>query len=333
MYAKHLFNRPALALQLGSRRVANLVRPNYVVTRAIGLPRAMNNSAVGKSGTSSTSNKAPGTQIGADTEELYKTRSIQDLLSLKGRVTVVTGGARGIGLALARGAAELGSDVAVLDVLEKPSEAFFELESELGVRAKYYRTSVTDVNGLTSSFESVVKDFGRIDNCVTAAGIVHDKPFLETTWDDGARVLEVNVMGTFLSVQLAAKQMRAQKTGGSIVMIASIAARAALPSQRLSIYGASKGAVKSLCQQLSVELGPLGIRVNSISPGYIATEMTKGLAVTNPELFSVFQSAAPLQRIGDRVDLKAVAGCLSDAAAYTTGSDILVTGGLHAGQM
>ena len=128
--------------------------------------------------------------------------------------------------------------------------------------------------------------------------------------------------------------MRARARGGSIVMIASIAARAALPSQRLSIYGASKGAVKSLCQQLAVELSPLGIRVNSISPGYIETEMTKGLALTHRELVSVFHSAAPLGRIGDRADLKCVVGyLLSDAAAYTTGSDILVTGGMHAGRL
>lgn len=117
-------------------------------------------------------------------------------------------------------------------------------------------------------------------------------------------------------------------------MIASIAARAKLPSQNLSIYGASKGAVKSLCQQLSVELAPHGIRVNTVSPGYIATEMTKGLSVTNPELMRIFNSAAPMGRIGDRVDLKPVVGyLLSDAAAYTTGTDVLVTGGLHAGQL
>ncbi|KAK5555319.1 hypothetical protein LTR46_006949 [Exophiala xenobiotica] len=244
---------------------------------------------------------------GAAGPERYKSQSIQDLLSLKGRVTVVTGGARGIGLALAHGAAELGSDVAVLDILDKPNEAFDDLEKDLGVRAKYYS--------------------------VTAAGIVCDRPFLETPRDEGMRVLEVNVMGTYLSAQLAVKQMQKQKSGGSIVMIASIAARAAIPSQRLSVYGASKGAIRALCRQLAVELGPLGIRVNSISPGYIETEMTRGLAATNPELLSVFGSAAPLQRMGDRADIKTIAAyLLSDAAAYTTGSDVLVTGGLHAGR-
>ncbi|KIW28052.1 uncharacterized protein PV07_07739 [Cladophialophora immunda] len=282
----------------------------------------------------STENTAPAAKLGASSEDAYRARSIQDLMSLKGRVTVVTGGARGIGLALARGAAELGSDVAVLDILEKPSDAFLDFEKELGVTAKYYRASVTDPDGLTRSFEAVAKDFGRIDNCVTAAGIVHDKPFLDTTWDEGARILQVNVMGTMLSAQLAAKQMRAQNTGGSIVMIASVSAVSALPTQRLNIYAASKGAVKSLCVQLAVELAPLGIRVNTVSPGFIATEMTKGLAITRPELLTVFKSAPPMGRIGDRADLKGVVGyLLSDAAAYTTGTDVLVTGGVHAGQL
>ncbi|EXJ73599.1 uncharacterized protein A1O5_03361 [Cladophialophora psammophila CBS 110553] len=282
----------------------------------------------------STENTAPATRLGVSNEDAYRMRSIQDLMSLKDRVTVVTGGARGIGLALARGAAELGSDIAVLDILEKPSDAFLDLEKGLGVRAKYYRTSVTDPDGLTQSFKAVVEDFGRIDNCVTAAGIVHDKPFLDTTWDEAARILQVNVMGTMLSAQLAAKQMRAQNTGGSIVMIASVTAQSALPTQRLNIYAASKGAVRSLCLQLAVELAPLGIRVNTVSPGFIATEMTKGLALTRPELLTVFKSAPPLGRIGDRADLKGIVGyLLSDAAAYTTGADVLVTGGVHAGQL
>jgi sorbose reductase len=141
----------------------------------------------------------------------------------------------------------------------------------------------------------------------------------------------MKVMGTFFSAQLAAKQMRAQNTAGSIVMVASVSAGTALQTQRLNIYAASKGAVKSLATQLAVELAPLGIRVNSISPGFIATEMTKDLAIARPELLKVFNSP-PLGRIGDRADLKGVVGyLLSDAAAYTTGTDVLVTGGVHCG--
>jgi sorbose reductase len=141
-------------------------------------------------------------------------------------------------------------------------------------------------------------------------------------------------MGTFFSAQLAAKQMRSQTTGGSIVMIASVASHCAIPSQHLAMYGASKGAVRILSQHLAVELAPYNIRINTISPGYIATDMTKVLGAKYPELISIFNSAAPIKRMGDRRDLKGiVAYLLSDASAYTTGADVQVTGGLHAGRI
>jgi NAD(P)-dependent dehydrogenase (short-subunit alcohol dehydrogenase family) len=120
---------------------------------------------------------------------------------------------------------------------------------------------------LTNTFEQVVADFGRIDSCVTAAGIVLDKDFLDHKWEETLRVQMVNTMGTFFTAQLAAKQMVAQKSGGSIVMVASIAAHHAVPSQRLAGYSCSKGAVHALMQQLAVELAPHQIRVNCISPG------------------------------------------------------------------
>lgn len=120
---------------------------------------------------------------------------------------------------------------------------------------------------MTKSFEDVVSDFGGIHGCVTAAGIVLDKAFLDHQWDETLRVQVVNTMGTFFTAQLAAKQMVKQGTPGSIVMVASIAAHHAVPSQRLAGYACSKGAVHSLMQQLAVELAPHQIRVNAISPG------------------------------------------------------------------
>jgi sorbose reductase len=141
-------------------------------------------------------------------------------------------------------------------------------------------------------------------------------------------------MGTFFSAQLAAKHMASQGTGGSIVMIASVASHCAIPSQRLAMYGASKGSVRILAKHLAVEMAPNNIRVNTISPGYIATDMTKSLELKDPELLSTFQSAAPMKRMGDPKDLKGItAYLLTDAAAYTTGADIEVTGGLHAGRI
>lgn len=117
-------------------------------------------------------------------------------------------------------------------------------------------------------------------------------------------------------------------------MIASVASHCAIPAQNLAIYGASKGAVRILSRHLAVELAQHNIRVNTISPGYIKTDMTKSLGETYPELLSVFESASPMKRMGLPRDLKgAVAYLLSDAAAYTTGADIRVDGALAAGQL
>ena len=169
---------------------------------------------------------------------------------------------------------------------------------------------------------------------ITAAGIVLEKPYLKHEWDESAKILNVNVLGTFFSAQLASKHMIEGGRGGSIVMIASVASHCAIPSQRLPIYGASKGAVRILARHLAVELAEHKIRVNTISPGYIATDMTKNLGIEFPELIAVFHSASPMKRMGDPADIKGVAAyLLSDAAAYTTGADVRVDGALAAGRL
>jgi NAD(P)-dependent dehydrogenase (short-subunit alcohol dehydrogenase family) len=142
------------------------------------------------------------------------------------------------------------------------------------------------------------------------------------------------VTGTFFSAQLAAKQMKQQGTEGSILMIASVCAHVAIPGHHLSAYHASKGAVKMLMTALSVELAPHAIRCNSISPGYIESDMTRGLREQHPHLVDIMNNAPPMKRIGNRNDLTGAAVyLLSDAASYTTGTDIPVTGGLHAGRI
>ena len=142
------------------------------------------------------------------------------------------------------------------------------------------------------------------------------------------------VNGTFFSAQLAARQMAKQGTGGSIVLVASVCAHVALPGSRLSSYHASKGAVKMLSTALSIELAPHKIRCNIISPGYIESDMTKALREQVPEYYEIMHTEPPLKRIGDRNDLApAIVYLLSDAASYTTGAEILVTGGIHAGRL
>jgi NAD(P)-dependent dehydrogenase (short-subunit alcohol dehydrogenase family) len=138
------------------------------------------------------------------------------------------------------------------------------------------------------------------------------------------------VLGSFFSAQLAAQQMVKQGNGGSIVMIASIAAHCAIPAQCVSLYGASKAAIKLLGQTMAVELAPHKIRVNTLSPGFTATSMSRQFT----EIQHVFQSTPPLKRIGTPEDLAlAVAYFLSDGASYTTGAELAVTGGLHNGRI
>lgn len=140
-------------------------------------------------------------------------------------------------------------------------------------------------------------------------------------------------MGTFFSAQAAAKQMVARNTGGSIVMISSVTSHCAIPSQKLSMYGASKGAIRILARHLAVELAPHGVRVNSLSPGYTATDMTNKLRIQRPDLLEIFEKFAPVGRMGRKSDLAgAVAYLLSNSASYTTGTDIRVDGALAAGR-
>ena len=169
------------------------------------------------------------------------------------------------------------------------------------------------------------------------------------------RCLEINNLGTYYAAQLAARQMARQTAGagadaGSIVTIASVSAHRASRGQYTSDYCMSKGAVLSLTKQLGVELADQRIRVNTISPGYvplftvlfgfltsgsyIATDLALDLVKVRPALGEVFKGEPALKRMGDRTDLKAAAVyLLSDASAYMTSGEMLITGGLHAGRV
>nr|KAK5442922.1 hypothetical protein LTR18_005599 [Exophiala xenobiotica] len=261
-------------------------------------------------------------------------RCVRPMFDLKGGNYIVTGGGRGIGYGITRAIAEMGGNVAVLDVLDSPVKDFGTLEGDFGIKARYIHTDVTNGESLTKAFDQTVSEFGSLEGCVTAAGICVDKPFGEQSWDEVRRVLDINVTGTFFTAQMAAKQMEKQGTGGSLILIASVCAHCAIPGHRLSAYYASKGAVRMLSTALSVELAPQGIRCNTISPGFIETDMSRSLREQHPHLTELMHSSPPLRRIGNRNDLTGTAVyLLSDAASYTTGADITVTGGLHAGRI
>ncbi|KAF5527531.1 Sorbose reductase SOU1 [Colletotrichum aenigma] len=258
---------------------------------------------------------------------------VRPMFELRGRNFIVTGGAQGIGFACTRAICEMGGNVAVLDIQEKPVEEFGTLTAKFSTKAIYIQTDVTSQESIKAAFDKVLSEFGTIDGCVPAAGIAIDKPFLEQTWDEFNRIQEINVRGTFFVAQLVAAQMVKQGTGGSMVLLASQSAHIGLPGYRMAAYNASKGAVFMLSKALAVELAPHQIRVNTISPGFVDSEMTRKVR----ELKSKREGeqmwlAPPNQRLSTQNDLTgAVIYLLSDAARHTTATDIAITGGLHAG--
>ena len=150
---------------------------------------------------------------------------LMDRLTLKGRNILVTGGSRGIGFAVCKAVAHLGGNVAVIDSLSKPVEEFRTLSKNYGAKTFYQSADVTDQKSLESAFSNAVKEIGPFQGCVPAAGIALDKPLSDHDWDESLKVLMVNTMGTFWTTKLVADHMREHGQGGSIVMIASVAAQ------------------------------------------------------------------------------------------------------------
>ncbi|KAF3760698.1 NAD(P)-binding protein [Cryphonectria parasitica EP155] len=260
---------------------------------------------------------------------------VRPMFELRGQNYVVTGGAQGIGFAVTRAICEMGGNVAVLDIQEKPvdEKEWANLSQKFGAKTIYIRTDVTKQESLNSAFAAAIKELGSLDGLVPAAGIAIDKPFIEQTWEEFTRIQEINVRGTFFAAQLAAKQMLSQGRGGSIVLIASQSSHIALPGYRMAAYNASKGGVLMLSKALAVELAPHKIRVNTISPGFVDSDMTR----TVREMKSKREGdqmwlAPPMQRLSTQNDLTgAVVYLLSDASRFTTAADIQITGGLHVG--
>ncbi|TPX17840.1 uncharacterized protein E0L32_002941 [Thyridium curvatum] len=262
-----------------------------------------------------------------------KLEDVRPMFELRNRNYIVTGGAQGIGFAVTRAICEMGGNVAVMDLQEKPVDEFNTLSSKFGVKTVYIQTDVTVESSLNNSFAKALEALGSIDGLVPSAGIAIDKPFIEQTWAEFTRIQEVNVRGTFFIAQLVAKQMLKQKTGGSMVLLASQSAHIALPGYRMAAYNASKGGILMLAKALAVELAPHNIRVNTISPGFVDSDMTRNVrAMKSKREGDQMWLAPPNQRLSTQSDLTgAVVYLLSDAARHTTAADIPITGGLHAG--
>jgi 3alpha(or 20beta)-hydroxysteroid dehydrogenase len=241
-----------------------------------------------------------------------------DSLSLDGKVAVITGGARGQGAEEAMRFNELGARVVLADVLDEDGEA---LASKLGERAAYRHLDISDPEQWAALMAWVVAEWGRLDVLVNNAAIWATAPIEEQPIDGFDRIISVNLRGTFLGVQAAIAPMRASG-GGSIVNIASVAGVRGIPGH--AAYGASKWGVRGIGQVAAVELGPDGIRVNTIMPGIIDTPMISSAA--GAAAMSV--EHLPLRRIGQPNDVAGLVVFLaSDASSFITGAEITVDGG------
>ncbi|MHB8110576.1 MAG: 3-oxoacyl-[acyl-carrier-protein] reductase [Syntrophorhabdaceae bacterium] len=240
---------------------------------------------------------------------------------MNGKVTIITGGAQGIGRAISEFLAEKGSDIAIFDIIDG-TETKIAIESK-GRRCEHYTVDVSDFGAAEKAVNQVARDFGKVDNLVNNAGITIDKLLVRMKEDDWDRVLRVNLKSVFNCTKACVRHML--KTGGSIVNISSIAGVMGNPGQ--ANYAASKAGIIGFTKSVAKEYAERSIRVNAIAPGFIRTKMTDVLdARTKETMFG----AIPLKRLGEPEDVaNAVYFLLSHYSGYITGEVINVNGGLY----
>lgn len=245
---------------------------------------------------------------------------------LEGKTAIVTGGARGIGLAIAKRYVAEGARVVIADIDESTGKV---ATAALGAAARFVRTDVGAAGDARNVIAEALGFAGDIDILVNNAGIIHTADFLDIAEADFDRVMRINLKGMFLVGQAAAKQMVAQvkagKAPGSIVNMSSINARVAIPNQ--VPYCVSKGGVDQLTKVMALSLSPYGIRVNAIGPGSIMTDILKGIA-TDQAAKNRLLSRTPLGRVAEPEEIAAIAAFLaSKDASYITGETIYADGG------
>jgi len=266
------------------------------------------------------------------------------LFSLLGKVALVTGGHRGIGLELSLALAEAGAVVYCLDLAAKPDDEWLKVQNYAAQlsgmdpndpnkkgRLEYVNGDVTDQAQMWSIAEDIAKKEGRLDICLANAGILGGGDCLDYSADDFRKVIDVNVNGVFFTAQAAGRQMASLGIHGSIVLTASMSGSITNKDVNSIAYNTSKSAVIQMARSLACELGSKGIRVNSISPGYIYTKMTGFTLNKQPHFEAEWSSQNPLGRLGTPDELRGVALWLaSEASSFCTGSDIIVDGGHRA---
>lgn len=245
---------------------------------------------------------------------------------MSAKTVLITGGAKGIGYAIARQFVSEGAHIVIADV---DDAAGAKCVAEFGGKAIFVQTDVSKTADVQNLISTAIKKFGAIDVLINNAAVVHAAEFLDLTEADFDRVIGINLKGAFMVGQTVAKQMVKQIEGGAkpgaIINMSSVNAVFAIANQ--VPYSVSKGGVSQLTKVMALSLATYGIRVNAIGPGSIMTDMLASVN-SNPEAKARILSRTPLGRIGEPSEIATIASFLaSDAASYITGQTIFADGG------
>ena len=259
-----------------------------------------------------------------DNDLVGKARRVASLFDLKGKVAVVTGGAKGLGEAIALALAGAGADVAVAGKTQGHNQQAVDKIVSMGRRSVAVQVEVRDPAQVEKMVAKVVGEFGRLDILVNSAGYADVRPITEFPLDVWETIMDINVKGTFLCAREAAKQMLKQGKG-KIINISSLQGFAGRPGD--PAYAASKAAVNLMTKSMACEWAARGICVNAIAPTWCWTDLTAP-ALSHKDFYEQIRARVPAGKAGDREDLFGIAVFLSsDASNFVNGTVIPVDGG------
>lgn len=243
-------------------------------------------------------------------------------MRLQNKIAIVTGASSGIGLGIAKLFLQEGAKVILSDINEADG---VKLAQSLGQNASFIKTDVSKSTEVHQLVSTTLEKYGKLDIMVNNAGIGALGGILDCTDDDWAKVININLSGVFYGTKAASNAMKATQTKGSIINMTSILGIVGLGGT--VAYSAAKGGVSNLTRASAIDLAPLGIRVNAIAPGFIETNMTKGV-LGDPNFTAMIKANTPLGYVGQVDDIANAALYLaSDEAKYTTGIILPVDGG------
>ncbi|OJD12701.1 hypothetical protein AJ78_06752 [Emergomyces pasteurianus Ep9510] len=252
--------------------------------------------------------------------------------SLRGKVYVVTGGGRGLGLRMAEAMTEAGAEVHCLDRLRDPDPEFLAAQDFAGREhvgsLHYHHLDVRDSEHLQESIRKVASRNQRLDGLVAAAGILQLTDAIDYSPEDVTKTMDINYTGLFMTAQAVAKQMMEYGCTGSIVLVASMSGFVANKGLNAPVYNSSKAAVIQLGRNLAMEWGPKGIRVNSLCPGHILTPMVEHTLEKVEGLKRMWESENMLGRLAMPEEFTgATIFLLSEASKFMTGGSLVIDGG------